>query len=85
MSTMSRRPRRNRSQAFKARMALEAVKDEQPSIEIAERFRRTTPADHQVEAAALSAGRSRRLRCQLPSFKSTLDEANEPDLLPLAR
>jgi transposase len=35
---MSRRPRRNHSPAFKAKVALEAVKGEQPIIEIAERF-----------------------------------------------
>lgn len=35
---MSRRPRRNHSPAFKAKVALEAIKGEQPIIEIAERF-----------------------------------------------
>ncbi len=35
---MPRRPRRNHSPAFKARVALEAIKGEQPIIEIAERF-----------------------------------------------
>lgn len=35
---MPRRPRRNHSPAFKAKVALEAVKGEQPLIEIAERF-----------------------------------------------
>jgi len=35
---MPRRPRRNHSPAFKAKVALEAVKGEQPIIEIAERF-----------------------------------------------
>lgn len=35
---MSRRPRRNHSPAFKAKVALEAVKGEQPLIEIAQRF-----------------------------------------------
>ena len=35
---MSRRPRRNHSPAFKAKVALEAVRGEQPLIEIAERF-----------------------------------------------
>ena len=35
---MSRRPRRNHSPAFKAKVALEAVKGEQPLITIAERF-----------------------------------------------
>ena len=35
---MSRRPRRNHSPAFKAKVALEAIKSEQPLITIAERF-----------------------------------------------
>ena len=35
---MPRRPRRNHSPAFKAKVALEAVKGEQTIIEIAERF-----------------------------------------------
>ncbi len=35
---MSRRPGRNHSPAFKARVALEALKGEQPVVVIAERF-----------------------------------------------
>ena len=35
---MPRRPRRNHSPAFKAKVAMEAVKGEQTIIEIAERF-----------------------------------------------
>ncbi len=35
---MPRRPRRNHSPAFKAKVALEAVRGEQPLIAIAERF-----------------------------------------------
>ena len=35
---MSRRPRRNHSPAFKAKVALEAIKGEEPLITIAERF-----------------------------------------------
>jgi len=35
---MSRRPRRNHSPAFKAKVVLEAIKGEQTAIEIAERF-----------------------------------------------
>jgi transposase len=35
---MPRRPRRNHSPAFKAKVALEAIKGEQTVIEIAERF-----------------------------------------------
>ena len=35
---MSRRPRRNHSPAFKAKVALEAIKGEQPVITLAERF-----------------------------------------------
>jgi transposase len=35
---MPRRPRRNHSPAFKAKVALEAVKGEEPLIQIAERF-----------------------------------------------
>lgn len=35
---MPRRPRRNHSPTFKAKVALEAIKGEQPFIEIARRF-----------------------------------------------
>ncbi len=35
---MPRRPRRNHSPAFKAKVALEAVKGEEPVIQIAERY-----------------------------------------------
>ncbi len=35
---MPRRPRRNHSPAFKAKMALEAVKGEEPLIQLAERY-----------------------------------------------
>jgi transposase len=35
---MPRRPRRNHSAAFKAKVAMEALKEEQPIITIAERF-----------------------------------------------
>ncbi len=35
---MSRRPRRNHSAAFKAKVALEALKDGQTLVELAERF-----------------------------------------------
>jgi len=35
---MPRRPRRNHSAAFEAKVALEAIKGEEPIIEIAERF-----------------------------------------------
>jgi transposase len=35
---MPRRPRRNHSPAFKAKVALEAIKGEQTAIELAERF-----------------------------------------------
>jgi transposase len=35
---MPRRPRRNHSPAFKAKVALEAIKGEEPLIVIAERF-----------------------------------------------
>ena len=35
---MSRRPRRNHSPAFKAKVAMEAIKGEQPLAELAQRF-----------------------------------------------
>jgi len=35
---MSKRPRRNHSPAFKARVAVEALKDDQTLVELAERF-----------------------------------------------
>jgi transposase len=38
VSTVSRRPRRNHTPTFKARVALEAIKGEEPLITIAERF-----------------------------------------------
>lgn len=37
-SKMSKRPRRNHSPAFKARVAVEALKDGQTLVELAERF-----------------------------------------------
>jgi transposase len=37
-SRMSRRPRRNHSAAFKAKIAVEALKDGQTLVELAERF-----------------------------------------------
>jgi transposase len=38
IATMPRRPRRNHAPAFKAKVALEAIRGEQPLIAIAERF-----------------------------------------------
>ena len=58
---MPRRPRRNHSPAFKAKVALEAIKGEEPLIADRRALRRPPQPDHQVEAAALG-GRRRRLR-----------------------
>ncbi len=35
---MSKRPRRNHGSAFKAKVALEAIKEQQTLVELAERF-----------------------------------------------
>ena len=58
---MPRRPRRNHSPAFRAKVALEAIKGEQPIIEIAERFDVHPNVITEVEAPA-PGGRSRGLR-----------------------
>ena len=60
---MARRPRRNHSPAFKAKVALEAIKGEEPLITIAERFevhpnQITTWKRQLLEGAAVVFGES---------------------------
>ena len=49
---MSRRPRRNHSPAFKAKVALAAIKGDRTLAELAEQFGRPPQSDHIVESAA---------------------------------
>jgi|GEM_PF-2279226 len=49
---MPRRPRRNHSPTFKAKVALEAIKGEEPVIVLAERFEPPQP-DHYLEAPGM--------------------------------
>ena len=49
---MSRRPRRNHSPAFKAKVALAAVKGDRTIAQLAEHFRRSPQPDHGLEIAA---------------------------------
>jgi hypothetical protein len=61
---MSRRPRRNHTPIFKAKVALAAVKGEMTLAQLAEHFRRPSEPDHTVEGPTSGRGcrcfRSRR-------------------------
>src|SRR5665811_405991 len=57
--TMSRRPRRNHAPAFKAKLALAAIKGDRTLAELAEQFDVQPQSDHLVEGAA----RGRSCRC----------------------
>ncbi len=60
---MTRRTRRNHTPAFKAKVALAAIKGEKTLAELAELFRCASEPDHDVEgAAARGSGRGVRLR-----------------------
>jgi transposase len=70
---MPRRPRRNHSPAFKAKVALEAVKGEEPLITIAERFdvhpnQITTWKRQLLEGAAAVFGESTEATKEGPSI-----------------
>ena len=54
--TMSRRPRRNHSPAFKAKVALAAIKGDRTLAELAEQFDVHPNPDHIVESAAREGG-----------------------------
>ena len=62
---MSRRPRRNHAPAFKAKVALAAVKGEATLAELAKRFDVTPGAGHRVEGPA-----ARRRYCGVFRWKS---------------
>jgi transposase len=49
---MSRRPRRNHSPAFKAKVALAAVKGDRTIAQLAEHFDVSPQSDHGLEIAA---------------------------------
>ena len=70
---MPRRPRRNHSPAFKARVALEAIKGEQPVVVIAERFdvhpnQITKWKSQLLEGAAAVFGEEERAREEGPNI-----------------
>lgn len=70
---MPRRPRRNHSPAFKAKVALEAIKGEEPLIVIAERFdvhpNQITKWKRQLlEGAALVFGEDEQAKQEGPSI-----------------
>jgi len=70
---MTRRPRRNHSPAFKAKVALEAVKGEEPLIQIAERFdvhpnQITTWKRQLLDGAAIISGDSEKAKEEGPSI-----------------
>jgi len=50
--TMSRRPRRNHTPAFKAKVALAAIKGDRTLVQLAEQFDIHPQSDHIVEGAA---------------------------------
>ncbi len=69
---MTKRPRRNHSPAFKAKVALEAVKGEQTLIELAERF--------QVHPNQITLWKKKLLEEAPEVFASGKDRGNEPDV-----
>ena len=52
-----KRTRRNHGAAFKAQVALAAVKGDKTLAELAEQFQRASHPDHRMEAAIAGAGR----------------------------
>ena len=58
---MSRRPRRNHAPAFKAKVALAAIKGEKTLAELAQLYDVHPDPDHGVEGAT-AGGRGRRVR-----------------------
>ena len=72
---MPRRPRRNHSPAFKAKVALEAIKGEQTIIEIAERF--------DVHPNVITKWKRQLLEGAPAMFRAETDTKQAPDLAKL--
>jgi transposase len=69
---MTKRPRRNHSAVFKAKVALEAVKEEQTLIELSERF--------QVHPNQISEWKKHLLEKASEVFEKGKKNPNEPDV-----
>ena len=69
---MSKRPRRNHSAAFKAKVALEAVKEEQTLIQLSERF--------QVHPNQITEWKKLLLEKASEVFEKGKKNPNEPDV-----
>ena len=69
---MSKRPRRNHSAVFKAKVALEAVKEEQTLIQLSERF--------QVHPNQITEWKKQLLEKAPEVFEKGKKNPNEPDV-----
>jgi transposase-like protein len=69
---MTKRPRRNHSAVFKAKVALEAVKEEQTLIELSERF--------QVHPNQISEWKKHLLEKASEVFEKGKNNPKEPDI-----
>ena len=69
---MSKRPRRNHSATFKAKVALEAVKEEQTLIQLSERF--------QVHPNQITEWKKQLLEKAPEVFEKGKKNPNEPDV-----
>jgi len=69
---MSKRPRRNHSAAFKAKVALEAVKEEKTLIQLSEQF--------QVHPNQITEWKKLLLEKASEVFEKGKKEPNEPDI-----
>ena len=69
---MSKRPRRNHSAVFKAKVALEAVKEEQPLVQLSERF--------QVHPNQITEWKNQLLEKAPEVFEKGKKNPDEPDV-----
>jgi transposase len=69
---MSKRPRRNHSAAFKAKVALEAVKEKQTLVELSERF--------QIHPNQITEWKKQLLEKAPEVFEKGQKNPNEPDI-----